>query len=339
MFIYINLTNDGELIGGDPNDEALTLYIEKANLDNKHIQITPRNSSYFIKDLATSTGTWVKQGINDPILISEGLQFQIGNEVFTFTYGDQIEDQLMEYLGIFNLREIGDKIKDLGYKTLQSLTNLKFSDICLLDLQAYEINNLNNLVQEIKTTILPDIKELINKKLVITSVSTNKKFECGWEGCRFGNHDDVDIKIDLNTFTPGNVLSAMEGAVNFQFGKYWIHNSRQYPIKDLYKKLQPNEEYEVKPGDIIKVGNIEFIVNRFNYGQAEDKGKSKSMEDKSVVINDLVVSNHLSFSLYAVLDGYDDFFYILDIMAWIVLDLLLIPYLLISDNQFLMKKR
>lgn len=38
-FFYINLTADGELIGGDPNDASLTLYMENSNLDNKHIQI------------------------------------------------------------------------------------------------------------------------------------------------------------------------------------------------------------------------------------------------------------------------------------------------------------
>lgn len=36
-FFFINLTSDGEIIGGDPNDPSLTLYMENSNLDNRHI--------------------------------------------------------------------------------------------------------------------------------------------------------------------------------------------------------------------------------------------------------------------------------------------------------------
>lgn len=225
--------------------------------------------------------------------------------MFKFNHGEKIEDQVTEYLRIFNLQGLSEKLRGMGFISLQKLVGIKMADLSALNLDSIEMTNLNNLITEIKTTILPDISELINQKLVITSVSTQKEYICGWEGCRFGNHEEADIKVDLTSYSTGAVISAMEGGVNFQFGKYWIHNSRHMPIKDLYKKLRPDEENELRPGDIIKAGNVEFMLNRFNVGQAEDQGKSKSMEDKTVIINDLVISSQLSYSMFAVLDGHN----------------------------------
>jgi protein phosphatase 2C family protein 2/3 len=47
-------------------------------------------------------------------------------------------------------------------------------------------------------------------------------------------------------------------------------------------------------------------VNRFNVGKAEDKGSKfrELMEDKSVIIQDLNVSENLDFSFFAVFDGH-----------------------------------
>ena len=59
-FFYINLTPEGELIGGDPSDPSLSLFMENSNLDNRHIQINSLNCLYFLKDLNSSTGTYTK---------------------------------------------------------------------------------------------------------------------------------------------------------------------------------------------------------------------------------------------------------------------------------------
>lgn len=61
-FLYMNLTPEGELIGSDPNDPSLTVFMENSNLDSKHIQIIPKNGGYYVKDLKSSTGTYIRQG-------------------------------------------------------------------------------------------------------------------------------------------------------------------------------------------------------------------------------------------------------------------------------------
>ena len=88
-FVYINLTPEGEVIGGDPKDESLTLYIENSNLDDRHAQVFFKNGVYYAKDLGSSTGTWLKQGNLDPICITDGLEISIGNETFQFRYSSR----------------------------------------------------------------------------------------------------------------------------------------------------------------------------------------------------------------------------------------------------------
>lgn len=61
-FLFINTTPDGELFGsGDPDKIDLTMYIESANLAEKHAEIKfVENSRYVLKDCGSETGTWVR---------------------------------------------------------------------------------------------------------------------------------------------------------------------------------------------------------------------------------------------------------------------------------------
>ena len=46
-FLYLNTTPDGELFGGgDPDELELTMYIESANLSDKHAEIKFVNNNY-----------------------------------------------------------------------------------------------------------------------------------------------------------------------------------------------------------------------------------------------------------------------------------------------------
>lgn len=63
------------------------MYIENGNLDKKHASINYRNGLYFLKDLNSSTGTWVKQSNYDPIVINSSMEIQIGGDIFSFKFG------------------------------------------------------------------------------------------------------------------------------------------------------------------------------------------------------------------------------------------------------------
>ena len=63
-FIYINTTPDGELFGsGDPEALDLTMYIESANLSERHAEIKfVDNCKYLLHDCNSDTGTWIRIG-------------------------------------------------------------------------------------------------------------------------------------------------------------------------------------------------------------------------------------------------------------------------------------
>jgi len=71
-FFYVNTTPDGELFGcGNPDDLNLTMYIESANLSEKHAEIKfVDNSKYLLRDCNSETGTWMR--IGQPGQTSEG---------------------------------------------------------------------------------------------------------------------------------------------------------------------------------------------------------------------------------------------------------------------------
>jgi len=63
-FLYINTTPDGELFGsGDPDELDLTMYIESANLSEKHAEIKfIDNCKYILHDCNSESGTWIRIG-------------------------------------------------------------------------------------------------------------------------------------------------------------------------------------------------------------------------------------------------------------------------------------
>lgn len=63
-FLYINTTPDGELFGsGDPDELDLTMYIESANLSDRHAEIKfVDNCRYILQDCGSETGTWIRIG-------------------------------------------------------------------------------------------------------------------------------------------------------------------------------------------------------------------------------------------------------------------------------------
>ncbi len=60
-FLFINTTPDGELFGsGDPEKIDLTMYIESAELSERHAEIKfLEGSKYILRDCGSETGTWV----------------------------------------------------------------------------------------------------------------------------------------------------------------------------------------------------------------------------------------------------------------------------------------
>ena len=61
-FLFINTTPEGELFGsGDPEKIDLTMYIESAELSEKHAEIKfIDNCKYLLRDCGSESGTWTR---------------------------------------------------------------------------------------------------------------------------------------------------------------------------------------------------------------------------------------------------------------------------------------
>lgn len=84
-FLYINTTPDGELFGsGDPDELDLTMYIESANLSERHAEIKfIENCKYLLRDCNSETGTWIRVGHPGELsLSSSGSDRSSGSDLY-----------------------------------------------------------------------------------------------------------------------------------------------------------------------------------------------------------------------------------------------------------------
>lgn len=90
--------------------------------------------------------------------------------------------------------------------------------------------------------------------------------------------------------------------VKYQFGYYWL-----FPLADnldkTYFRVMLNDFHILLPDNVINIGRIEFLVQRYNIGFYEDKGTRNVMEDIISIRQELNVSHQINFSFFAVFDG------------------------------------
>jgi FHA domain len=85
-FLFINTTPDGELFGsGDPEKIDLTMYIESAELSEKHAEIKfVDNCKYILRDCGSTGGTWVRvTREHDLYLQNRRRIYKVGDYQFT----------------------------------------------------------------------------------------------------------------------------------------------------------------------------------------------------------------------------------------------------------------
>lgn len=235
---------------------------------------------------------------------------QIGGENFQFSFGEEIEDEVSEWFKKYKLDNYIQKAKSMNIVNIDQLTELKVTDCINLVPNREEREYLDQAIADISLDLC---EGGLRNYILIKNLDTNKINVVSWAGAMIGNSDMADIQLRDNK-KKGSMhtsLNPSECFILFQFGKYWIVNSKRSPIKDLYLKIKrrhgdyDDDDHELRPGDIIKIGSLMLKVNRFNVGRAEDKGnKQRMMEDKSVIIQDLAVSDSLDFSFFAVFDGH-----------------------------------
>jgi len=91
-------------------------------------------------------------------------------------------------------------------------------------------------------------------------------------------------------------------------GEFFLGVSPTVDLKKQYthvwRKLYDNESYYLFPEDIIHIGNISLLVQRFNVGIIADIGERAMMEDFNKIVHDLRISDNIHCSFYGVYDGH-----------------------------------
>ena len=63
------------------------MYIEKGGLSGRHAEIKFADKKYYLRDIASTTGTWIQLRPDNPIPIYENLEIKVENEILSFGFG------------------------------------------------------------------------------------------------------------------------------------------------------------------------------------------------------------------------------------------------------------
>ena len=307
-FVYINLTADGEIIGEDVDSPDVTLGIKNHKLEGKHCQVYQRNGSYMLRDLNSSTGTWVKFGISDFVPIEDRMEIKLKNMSFIFEYGSRIEDPFTMILKKHGLLDYLGKFKSAGFDSVQRMQKIKTEEVNHLK-ELMGSDNPDKLVRALTSFSSDLVSGYVDRKLWVISGSDRE--ERDWVDFTIGNKDTSTFQLSDEALDFGHTddgLIVFEVAISFFEGRYCIFNSESNPIKDLYIRINPNKDVELRADDTIKAGNLELKVCRFNIGKAakaEKKGDSNITFEKIYIAHDIQVSTRIDVSMIALFDGID----------------------------------
>lgn len=307
-FIYVNMTEDGEVVGNAPSPKV-TLAVENAELDNQHAQVVYRSGTYYLRDLNSSSGTWLKFGNPTLIKIEDKMEIYISGDIFEFEYGEKMADPLHEYVKLFGLDTYYDEFVHLGLDSVEKLRTIQVQDV----------QRMRNLVGPNNAELLTEmcmahkkilVDGFIDRKLIVKGKTRKLISEHDWTMFTIGNLNDSSINVsnfeDLDNVRPQNSMNIYEVQVIYQQGCYWLMSNKTYAEPDLYVRVKvPNPEIELRPDDTIKIGKLKLKVCRFNLGKLEHKGSSDQLVEKTFLAQDLGVSTKLDMSLFCLFDGHD----------------------------------
>lgn len=69
-------------------------------------------------------------------------------------------------------------------------------------------------------------------------------------------------------------------------------------------RLVPHQAIALEPEDAFRIGQLEFLVQRFNTAVCQDMGQRDHMEDAFQIIQDIKLSPEIKMSYFGVFDGH-----------------------------------
>eukprot|EP00421_Protoceratium_reticulatum_P046957 CAMPEP_0168442644 /NCGR_PEP_ID=MMETSP0228-20121227/44118_1 /TAXON_ID=133427 /ORGANISM="Protoceratium reticulatum, Strain CCCM 535 (=CCMP 1889)" /LENGTH=588 /DNA_ID=CAMNT_0008457019 /DNA_START=56 /DNA_END=1819 /DNA_ORIENTATION=- len=336
-FIYVNRTPQGELFGSDKGSTDVTMYIENASLSPKHAEIkfNAQTYQYFLRDAASSDGTWVRARWSRSVEVAPGQELRLGATVVEVRRGPEIpeEEQLGRWLRAYQLGHLAERLRERGLRTLaearataqapEALGKLRQGlpqeESLVLDSALAELDKMwpsgypgHTLELALKPT--PDAPAQQERLAVV-----------GWEGgtIALAPNGEVEEEFDDDLEAEGSFqrppkdltvgfvpVSGWERCewlrVGYSFGRYYVHLSERSAESNQkgWVRLRAGQSHWLQPHDLFRIGTLEFQVLRFNAAVCSEQGCRATMEDEDIVLQDLATSNWRHCSFFGIYDGH-----------------------------------
>eukprot|EP00397_Hematodinium_sp_SG-2012_P014778 GEMP01015036.1.p1 GENE.GEMP01015036.1~~GEMP01015036.1.p1 ORF type:complete len:613 (+),score=112.55 GEMP01015036.1:162-2000(+) len=315
-FLFCNLTVSGEIFGSDKDNKDLTMYIENAGLSPQHaqIQFNDQTFQYFLRDLSSETGTWLKCRCVRSVEIGIGQMFHVGQgkDVVQLVIEENAQgDPCLEWLKMYNLARLRDR---LPCQTLADIREFVTSGTASVfesqEVGAEDREAWNDAVTSFER-MFPLSAELGEPtSLAVLDVERNERVATvWWSGATIHLVEAAADSNDASIVYPGGVPRG-DVRIIYNCGRHYIHivsrentdeTTGDLPV--VYVRLGARPHW-LNPDDAFRIGALEFSVLRYNMGLSGMQGCRPTMEDAEVCIHDLGVSNFRQCSFFAVYDGH-----------------------------------
>lgn len=307
------------------------MYIENANLSPKHTEIkfNDQTYQYFLRDFASTDGTWVRIRWNRSIEIAPGQELKIGSTLVEVVEGSAIPpaDEAKHWLTAYQLPHLAPALAALGITTMQDVRQ----NISTL------VSSLAGQCSQEESVVIQAALEELHKmwpasgypchvlEFVVRSESSPTLIcTIGWEGGTIalapnGVVEEVEDDELENNREDGSSKDATVGVVpvqgwekcewlrvGYSFGRYYVHLSERSSesTQKGWVRLRADQRHWLQPHDLFRIGTLEFQVLRFNAAVYSEQGFRATMEDEEILLQDLATSNWRHCSFFGIYDGH-----------------------------------
>ena len=281
----LSTQSEGEVIGSELSDTAeVTVVITNARLSKLQCRVRYYKDSgqYFVQDLHSGEGTWVQAPVSQLTTtpLAPNMSVAIGPYVFRIELGTNVDvmeeivakHSLLPWLASIELRPSLDEFLTLNCSSLPVPDEAR-----------------SHFARAIE-----DAHKHIGGFVGLKFTDGQRRFQAGIRDLVLGSSPGCDVVI------PG--LAPLHAIISYREDSHLI--VRMSSEASVFTRLLPEEEVYIVPGSILKLGELDFEVCRFNVGLCSELGIRSTMEDCECVVQDLGLYDGLPVSFFAVYDGH-----------------------------------
>ena len=147
---------------------------------------------------------------------------------------------------------------------------------------------------------------MIDEKIIATFKNSKNevtKSISSTESVTLGTNANSSFVIESDKILETHLKLYKEGQSFFL--KVFSSTDSKKRCSKVWRKLYDTESYCLTPEDIIRIGKLSLLVQRFNVGIIADIGTRPMMEDLNKIVHDLKICDDIHCSFFSVFDGHE----------------------------------